>query len=88
MYGAMFAVQQLGLTAASDVVGYLVETHGHGGMEQFFFVCEAVGLAGGIFLIMRLGTSWSQFPALDEKYKDEKKTQEELQTLSPEVEKM
>ena len=87
MYGAMFAVQQGGLLAASSLVGNLVKNHGHGGMEQFFLVCEAVGLAGGIFLIMRLGTSWEQFPKLDEKYKNEEKTPEELQTLSPQGEK-
>jgi len=83
MYGAIFCFQQLGLSAASYVVGILVKSQGHGGMQQFFIACEAIGLAGGIFLIMRLGSSYSQFPQIDEKYKDEEKTPEELQTLSP-----
>lgn len=83
MYGAMFATQQIGLTIAASLVGFIVTKYSHGSMELFFMLLQCSGFAAGLLLVMRLGASYENFPKPEERYKMEQKTAEEMQTLSP-----
>jgi len=57
VFGLMFATQQLGLTVAAIVAGWINDNMGWVSLELFFVILQAVGALGGFVLIQMIGRS-------------------------------
>merc|ERR1712046_429131 len=57
VFGLMFATQQLGLTIAAVLAGWINDNMGWVALELFFVVLQGAGAFGGILLIKMVGRS-------------------------------